>query len=189
MQGRVNVDSPAGVQVNRDRKARRNYVGLGLLLIATTIMAAGCAGGNNLRGPKMQVAVDVAQKANGDSPIAVDLVFVRGDKVESLVDGASASEWFSGTKDKVESKFQEGRDYMVHEWEWVPSQEIDVLVVNRLRRTTMVAVFADYRFAGPNVKISERAVRSLRIRLDERGMDVTFSRKRKAPAPEVQSSR
>jgi type VI secretion system protein len=84
-----------------------------------------CLSGCSFFGPKVDLdslTLDVAPKANDDTPIAVDFIAVNDPDLLKQLSGISASQWFAGRE-------QYQRDYrqLMSVWglELVPGQFID----------------------------------------------------------------
>jgi type VI secretion system protein len=95
--------------------------------------------------PPFLVHVNVANAANGNRPVAMDLVLVLDKKLVAEVAKLSAKDWF-------ERRMQIQRDLPgkseVVSWEWVPGQSAGPISVAVHPSTRGAFVFASYENAG-----------------------------------------
>lgn len=116
-----------------------------------------CLSGCSLFGPKVDLdslTLDVAPRANDDTPIAVDFIAVNDPDLLKQLSGISASQWFAGRE-------QYQRDYrqLMSVWglELVPGQFIDRQPFPLGgKRAAGLLVFASYNTPGAH-----------RLRLDD----------------------
>jgi len=92
-------------------------------------------------GGELPFDVTVAQDANEDSPIAVDLVFVYDKKLLDTLLKTPSSEWFA-KRDQFVKDY--GNALVVEKREWVPGQTFKDLKVAYRPGARRVVVFADY---------------------------------------------
>jgi type VI secretion system protein len=122
--------------------ARRPFLALPLLL------AAGLAGCGMLRrgiGTR-HVTLVTSPDLNDDTPLAVDLVFVKDDKLLERLSATSAREWFRN-RSQIERDFPRGVE--VVSFELVPDQTLPPLAVPGTATAARAGmVFADYRVEG-----------------------------------------
>jgi hypothetical protein len=94
---------------------------------------------------KFSIQVNVADAANQNYPIAMDLVAVADKKVVAEIGKLSAKDWF-------DRRTQVLRDYQgnvsVASWEWVPGQHAGPISVEIAPKTRVAYVFANYINAG-----------------------------------------
>lgn len=65
-----------------------------VIALASVLLMSGCS----WRAPKVEVdsvTLDVAQRANNDTPIAVDFIAVKDPELLKLLSGIPASQWFA----------------------------------------------------------------------------------------------
>lgn len=123
---------------------------LGAMLVAA-LMLGGCSlfGPSILFGGKATLEVGrVPAQANGDYPIAVDLVTVYDAKLEERLATVAASVWFASERESIGRAFP-NKAFRVWSWEWVPGQEVAPaprFSYRRGARTTFV--FASYDTPG-----------------------------------------
>lgn len=121
-----------------------------LILLA---MAAGCAKFGNKAGrtiglgnnPRFVVSVNVADMANGNQPVATDLVLVLDKKLVKEVAKLTAKDWF-------DRRMQIQRDFPgkteIISWEWVPRQTAGPIAVAVNPATKGAFLFAAYSTPG-----------------------------------------
>jgi type VI secretion system protein len=140
-------------------------------LLALPLLLGGCAGPMFARSVAVRrVAIAVAPGANGNSPIALDLVHVSDrPPLAGALAGLSAAEWF-----EKRAQFQRDwpRDLEVRSWEVVPGQ---VLAAERLPAPAVsheALVFALYATPGVHrARLAEGGNLSIRLAAEE--MEVT----------------
>lgn len=74
-------------------------------------------------GGKQHIHVKIAEKANRDSPVAVDMLYVYNDKLYEQLIGLTSKEWFK-KKAQITKDYPENTGLDFWSWEWVPGQEI-----------------------------------------------------------------
>jgi len=144
---------PASSFCFRDHHRRHPRVATGMVagLLAAALMLGGCSlfGPSILFGGKATLEVGrVADRANGDSPIAVDLVTVYDAKLEERLATVKASVWFASERASIARVFPRSA-FRVWSWEWVPGQEVAPaprFSYRRGARTTFL--FANYATPG-----------------------------------------
>lgn len=111
-----------------------------------------------------QVAIQAEERANDFSPVAVDVVLVRDQKLVEELLKLSAAEWF-------EKREQYLRDYPVtlsaHSWEVVPGQTLSQ-PLPREPAAWAAIVYANYGKGGPH-RLRVGTPGELKIRLGEAG--------------------
>lgn len=125
------------------------------LMLATALLISGCS----FLGPRIQLdglTLDVAERANDNTPIAVDFVAVRDPELLKLLSGITARQWFA-------EREQYRRDYrqLFSLWslELVPGQFMEVRDFPLAGgKAAGLLVFAGYNTPGAH-----------RLRLDEPG--------------------
>lgn len=129
-------------------RARAAGAILAVCLIA--LVAAGCGIGVRTRalaGGKVRIQVFVAQNANHNNPVAVDLVMVYDKNLLKELTRMSAKDWFEG-RDQIKRDYAEGRGFDAWEWEWVPGQSVPVQALPLKPAAIGAVVFANYFTAG-----------------------------------------
>src|SRR5438067_12655388 len=89
--------------------------GLALLLSLTTARVSGQTG--------LEVRVHISSAANGNNPVAVDLVLVSDKNLLKELMKMSAKDWFE-QKHQVQLDYPKERDLVAGSWEWVPGQAV-----------------------------------------------------------------
>ncbi|HEY0006756.1 MAG TPA: hypothetical protein VGB17_18380, partial [Pyrinomonadaceae bacterium] len=72
---------------------------------------------------KLDLRVDVAQQANNNNPIAVDLVLVSDKKLLKELLKLSAAEWFE-KRHQFRLDYPKETGLNAGSWEWVPGQVV-----------------------------------------------------------------
>jgi type VI secretion system protein len=98
-------------------------------------------------GGDLPMQVTVAQQANENSPVAVDVVVVYDRKLVDELLKMPASQWFAP---KVKQQFlaDHARKVEVRGWEWVPGQKVDRIPLEYRAGAQQVIIFADYHTDG-----------------------------------------
>lgn len=138
------------------------------LLLAAGLALSACS---FTLGPNVavrSVGLQVADKANNNAPIAVDLVLITEDKLIDQILALSAADWFN-----KRAQFQ--RDYpegvSVISWEVVPGQVVPASEIERKYRVSAAVIFANYQAAGSHrFRLGEEE--KVRVLLNERSFTV-----------------
>lgn len=137
---------------------------------------AGCSalGLDYFKGEKpawTQVLVSAADDANGDSPVAVDLVLVKDETLLPRFAELTAAKWFAGKADLLNT-YPQGLRY--EGWEVVPGQHLNV-PGQKLEGPRVAGAFVFARYAAPGAhraRVDGFSGRLL-IRLENKGFTVT----------------
>jgi type VI secretion system protein len=76
-------------------------------------------------GGHIDITVDIADNANQNSPIAVDLVVVYNEKLMEQLMGMTAAQWFA-QRSQIRRDYLDGAGFDSWGWEWVPGQKVPV---------------------------------------------------------------
>ena len=76
-------------------------------------------------GGQIEVKVEIADNANRNSPIAVDLVVVYDEKLMEQLMGMTAGDWFA-KRAQIRRDYLDGAGYDSWGWEWIPGQRVPV---------------------------------------------------------------
>jgi type VI secretion system protein len=92
---------------------------------STPLLFSGCSFGPS---PVIthEVRIEVAERANDDSPIALDLVLAFSDPTFNRVMATPAEDWFAKRGDYLQAY---GNDVRVLSWEVVPGQTVQNVVL------------------------------------------------------------
>jgi type VI secretion system protein len=116
--------------------------------VICALLASACL---SPRDGRMHLQVSVAEGANKDRPVPVDVVFVWNKQLASTLAALSARQWFE-QKQQFRRDDPDERAITVHGWEWVPGQivpEIELPIPpSAWRSMRAVYVFVDYRTEG-----------------------------------------
>ena len=138
------------------------------LAVVVTVTAAACI--IPARTTHLRLQVSIADDANGDRPIPVDVVFVWDGETAAKLEALPAREWFK-QKTQLRQDDPNGRTLSVREWEWVPGQavpDIELAVRPSARKwLRAIYVFADYRTDGPHRVKVEPGAASLALLKEE----------------------
>src|SRR5258707_1548894 len=113
--------------------------GLALLLSLTTARVSGQTG--------LEVRVHISPAANGNNPVAVDLVLVSEKKLLKELMNMSAKDWFE-QKQQVQLDYPKEKDLVAGSWEWVPGQAVNLDRLPVLLEIVGGVVFANYLTGG-----------------------------------------
>lgn len=143
----------------------KKFISIKILAVLLTVSAmAGCS----LFGSKLSVdgvTLDVALRANDDSPIAVDFVAVNDADLLLKLSGLTAKQWFA-TREQVQ---RDHRQYL-YVWglELVPGTLIESPTFPLDGKPSVgLLVFADYQYPGAHrLRLDDQ--RSIRLKFDSR---------------------
>lgn len=145
----------------------KKFISIKVLVVLLSVASiAGCS----LFGSKVSVdgvTLDVALRANDDSPIAVDFIAVNDVDLLAKLSGLTAKQWFA-TRDQYQRDF---RQYL-HVWglELVPGQLIESSTFPLDGKPSVgLLAFANYQSPGAH-RLRLEDQRSLRLKFDAREM-------------------
>lgn len=125
---------------------------------------------------QLEVQVRIAQDANKNNPIALDLVMVSDKKLLEEISKVTAHDWFAAKRAEFRNDNPKETVLDIKGWEWVPGQTV------RLDRFTVklevvgAVVFANYLTPGAHrAAIDPR--KSVRIDLDSEKFTVKTLKK------------
>jgi len=96
-------------------------------------------------GADLRLTVTVAENANRDNPIAMDVVLVSNYALLTKLAEMPAAEWYE-KREQVNRDFLEGIKYW--SWEWVPGQTVPELKVPIVPNAVGGLIFARYSSPG-----------------------------------------
>jgi type VI secretion system protein len=116
---------------------------LGAILVLALL--AGCGGGPKTIQSRL-IEFEVAQGANQDSPVAIDIVYVYDPQLVAQLTQMTARDWFQ-KKSQIRQAFPTGFD--IASFEVVPGQKGPIEAVPSKSRQAIAAfVFANYASEG-----------------------------------------
>jgi type VI secretion system protein len=121
-----------------------------VLCLVVLVAAQGCGIGLRTRalvGGKVRVQVFVAQAANQNNPVAVDVLMVYDKNLLKELTRMSAKDWFE-RREQIRRDYSEGSGFDAWEWEWVPGQNVPVQVLPLKPAAIGGLVFANYLSPG-----------------------------------------
>ena len=139
---------------NRTTQYRRKSPALAwkvrVLLMACLGFWAGCGCGlkeHGFGGGRLLVEVEVAEEANLNSAVAVDVVLFYDAALAEAVQKMTAPVWFA-EREQLRKDYPGRSGFMLWQWEWVPGQDVPLqrLPVEGCVQAAMV--FADYLTPG-----------------------------------------
>ncbi|MDD2390583.1 MAG: hypothetical protein PHP23_12735 [Desulfobacterales bacterium] len=98
-------------------------------------------------GQKFNLQIDIAEKANRNNPIALDLLIVYNEKLLTDLLSMSAKQW-SENRNQIRRDYIEGTGFDIWSWEWVPGQKVSVQQLPLKAKARGAVVFADYFSPG-----------------------------------------
>lgn len=136
---------------------------LGAALVPLALSACGLV---RSTVPVRSIAFRVAENANGNSPIPVDLVLISDDAVTAPVMALTAADWFQRREQFL-------RDFpgkiRIMSFELVPGSTVAARPVERSPRPVAAVVFANYQIPGAHrLRISDQS--DLIVSLGERAV-------------------
>jgi type VI secretion system protein len=121
-------------------------------VVAIVVLLAACSVGRKVRsafGGKLPIEVTIADDANDNSPVAVDLLLVYDDKLVDKLREMPAADWFKNKEQYV----ADHPSVIVKSWEWAPGQAIEPIHVEYRAGARNVLLFADYQTEGPHREV------------------------------------
>jgi type VI secretion system protein len=149
-----------------------------LLLAAWVAMSAGCAmpGFLSFKGERVkwkEVTLTAAADANGNSPIAIDVVLVTDEALQARLAELPASRWFAARADFA-STYPNG--LRVRSWELVPGQRVAVPGASfEGPRVATAFVFVNYPEPGAHRARIEQFSGTLAVQLDNTAFHVAVT--------------
>lgn len=98
-------------------------------------------------GADIDVKVDISENANRNTPVALDIVVIRNEKLLDLLKNMPAREWFE-KRDQIQRDYLEDEGVRIWSWEWVPGQLVPPIELPWDHRAVGAVIFADYLAPG-----------------------------------------
>ncbi len=143
-------------------------------LIVLGVVLASCGGMKTAyrysrakMGADIDIKVDVSEKVNENSPVAVDIVVVGDEKLLELLKGLEARDWFQ-KRDQIKRDNNGGDSLFVWSWEWVPGQTIPLIELPWKHHAVGAIIFANYHAPGAH-RVSIDPFTNVNLRLQEKG--------------------
>ncbi len=148
--------------INRSRENRAvAFTAAGLLVYGLLILAlSACSSSPTTQQPswlyrntravvggKVEVRFDIADDANQNSPIAVDLVVVYDEKLMDKLMGMTAAQWFE-ERGQIRRDYLEGAGFHSWGWEWIPGQSVPIQKLPLKAAAIGGVIFAKYIAPG-----------------------------------------
>ncbi len=166
-QWRLTTESSNGAQPDTNPVA---HLVLTLVLLGAL---TSCSVGPRVRalfGEKLQVQVHIADKANLNTPIALDLLLVYDKKLAQELVTMSAREYFA-KRDQLKRDDPDGKRFDSWEWEWIPGQQVPIQTLPLKAKARLGLIFASYVTPGEHrARVHPR--KDLRIDLLEKTFTV-----------------
>ncbi|MFT6590558.1 MAG: type VI secretion system protein [Rhodoferax sp.] len=145
-----------------------------LLILATSLSACGVTNLLMPKGSRLDwngLTVLAAEGVNLNTPVALDIVFLRDEATYAMVSKLPASQWFASRKDLVKT-FPEGLSYL--SMEITPGQTLKFSAKSfDSARLAGALVFADYLTPGEHRMRIDQLQGDLLLQLDERAFSVS----------------
>ncbi|BDB30025.1 hypothetical protein CTP10_R74410 (plasmid) [Cupriavidus sp. P-10] len=167
------------VSIWRGSAGRAGALLLAGTLAASTVLLGGCSAPSFLgfKGDRVkwkQVVLNAADDANGNSPVAVDVVLVSDEALQGRLVELPASKWFAGRTDL--SNTYPG-SLRFRSWELVPGQRLEVPPQEfEGPRVTAVFVFANYPEPGAHRVRIDQFSGTLAVQLSSSAVSVSTSK-------------
>ncbi|MBI3328202.1 MAG: type VI secretion protein [Nitrospinae bacterium] len=100
-----------------------------------------------LLGGKVDLKVYVADTANRNSPVAVDVLLVYDKDLLQSALKMSAREWFE-KREQITRDYREGEGLDVWRWEWVPGQSVPLQALPLKAKAKAIVIYANYASPG-----------------------------------------
>lgn len=101
----------------------------------------------NLKTRPMCLRTSIVPEANGNSPVAIDLVLVRDKDLIKEISKLSASDW-NQRRDQFLLDYPEKKQMIDYRWEWVPGQQVRCANLPITPKPKAVYLFAGYSSKG-----------------------------------------
>ena len=125
-----------------------------VLTLAALVLMSGCGlvrgaavGTRALLGGNLRVQVRIAQDANQQNPVAMDLLLVYDKQLLKQLLKMSARDWYSKRR-QVRRDYPRGTGFDVWEWEWVPGQSVPEQSLPLKAKARAAIIFAHYLVPG-----------------------------------------
>lgn len=121
-----------------------------LAVLLLTIFLTSCGLSVRTRaafGGKLHVQVYVADNANQNSPVALDLLLVYDKKLATRLLAMSAKEWFS-KREQIKKDYPDDEGFAAWSWEWVPGQNVPEQELPLQAKAKLGIIFAQYYSPG-----------------------------------------
>jgi type VI secretion system protein len=170
-------------RLKNDRALKRALLFACVLLIP--LLLAGCPKGPKVvtkrlpGGPKdgkLDLRVHVSPRANGENPVALDILLVSDKELLKELQKMSASDWFAH-REQIILDHPKEEQLVVFRRELVPGQlvEPERLVVKSEIRAGLV--FANYFNPGEHRAVIDPRARDVQINLEEKKLEVIARKK------------
>jgi type VI secretion system protein len=103
-----------------------------------------------LASGKLSLEVTISPAANQNSPVAVDVLFIKDKAFLKTIQGMPASEWFSK---KAQWQPRTPKAFELKQWEWVPGQQVQAIAMPVGSDVKGVVMFARYSTPGPHIAL------------------------------------
>ena len=119
-----------------------------ICIISTAVLSCGIGvRTRSLFGERLDVKVKIADQANHNSPIALDLLLVYDKALLEELLTLSSREWFE-RRDQIMRDYMEGRHLDTWAWEWAPGQRVPAKELPLKAKAKAGLVFAQYTTPG-----------------------------------------
>jgi type VI secretion system protein len=121
-----------------------------LLALALSSTLISCGFGLRTRalfGGTVDLKVQVEDMANGNNPVAVDVLLVSDEDLLKQLLKMPAREWFD-KRGQIKRDFPEGKGLQTWSWEWVPGQHIPPQMLPLEPKARAMLIFANYLSPG-----------------------------------------
>src|SRR5215213_8540008 len=162
-------------RLKNDRALRRALLSACALVLP--LLLSGCPKGVTKRLPggpkdgKLDLRVRVSPRANGENPVALDVLLVSDKELLKELQKMSASDWFAKREQIILDHPKEGQ-LVVRRLELVPGQVVEpsrLVVPSEVRAGV---VFANYFNPGEHRAVLDPRARDVKINLGEDKLEV-----------------
>lgn len=125
-----------------------------ILILIGSSLSCGIVSGSYTRmrallGGKVHIKTNIVEKANQNSPVALDLLVIYDENLLAQLLNMSAKEWFE-KRTQIKRDHLEGRGLDYWGWEWVPGQKIPDKTLPLKSKAKGGIIFAGYFSLGPH---------------------------------------
>ena len=123
-----------------------------VLILSLFLMGSALSCGIGLRtrallGGKLTVSIDISEKANQNSPVALDVVVVYDEELLARLLEFSSKDWFE-KREQIKRDYLQGEGLDYWGWEWVPGQKVTIQKLPLKPEAKGGFIFADYFSPG-----------------------------------------
>lgn len=149
----------------------RRWIALGCLVLLSACNVG--ARTMSLFGGDLNIQVRIAENANRNQPVAVDLLIVNDPKLLEQLMKLPAKDWFE-QRDQFKRDYPKTTGFESWEWEWTPGQVVPDLVLPLKVKAEAGVIFARYYTQGDH-RARFDPLKNILIEFQEEDFQVTIT--------------